>query len=413
MHYFEYKKGELYCEDVALKDLAENVGTPTYIYSQKTIERHFQAYQSGFQNTDHLICYSVKANSNLSILRLLGEMGAGFDIVSQGELYRVLQAGCDPKKVVFSGVGKTQTEMAYALDHNILSFNVESEQELKVLNAIAKEKNKKAPVSLRVNPDIDPKTHPYISTGLKKNKFGIPMEEAKSIFKNLAQYPNIQFMGMDCHIGSQMLSLDPILETVRELKKLILDLKTHGIEIRHLNLGGGLGISYTTETPPSPQEYLKEVLKELEDLHLKILIEPGRSIMGNAGILLTQVLYTKTNTSKNFVIVDAAMNDLIGPTLYQAHQDIWPVAGEKRSMTTVDIVGPICESGDFLGQDRDLPELKSKDLLAIMGAGAYGFTMSSNYNSRPRVAEVLVLGETYKVIRKRETLEDLIRGESL
>ena len=253
MHYFEYKKGELYCEDVALKDLAENVGTPTYIYSQKTIERHFQAYQSGFQNTDHLICYSVKANSNLSILRLLGEMGAGFDIVSQGELYRVLQAGCDPKKVVFSGVGKTQTEMAYALDHNILSFNVESEQELKVLNAIAKEKNKKAPVSLRVNPDIDPKTHPYISTGLKKNKFGIPMEEAKSIFKNLAQYPNIQFMGMDCHIGSQMLSLDPILETVRELKKLILDLKTHGIEIRHLNLGGGLGISYTTETPPSPQ----------------------------------------------------------------------------------------------------------------------------------------------------------------
>ncbi len=413
MHYFIYKNNKLFCEDVALETIAKKVGTPTYVYSQATLTRHFKAYEDVLKNHDHLVCFSVKANSNLSVLKLLSKLGAGFDIVSQGELYRVLKAGGNPQKVVFSGVGKTQEEMAYALQKNILCFNVESDQELALLNLVARKLKKKAPVSIRVNPDIDPKTHPYISTGLKENKFGIPIKEALALYQRASEFSAIQFIGIDCHIGSQMLSLEPILESVRELKKVILDLKQKGIHIRHLNIGGGLGIPYSKEVPPSPQEYLKDVLQELKDLKIKLLCEPGRTIVGNAGILLTKVLYTKKTTSKNFIIVDAAMNDLIRPTLYDAHHEIWPV--EKRSLASisVDVVGPICESGDFLAKERELPHSHAGDFLAILSAGAYGFSMSSNYNSRPRVAEVLVNGKSFKVCRKRETLNDLIRGENL
>ena len=413
MHYFIYKNNKLFCEDVALETIAKKVGTPTYVYSQATLTRHFKAYEDVLKNHDHLVCFSVKANSNLSVLKLLSKLGAGFDIVSQGELYRVLKAGGNPQKVVFSGVGKTQEEMAYALQKNILCFNVESDQELALLNLVAQKLKKKAPVSIRVNPDIDPKTHPYISTGLKENKFGIPIKEALALYQRASEFSAIQFIGIDCHIGSQMLSLEPILESVRELKKVILDLKQKGIHIRHLNIGGGLGIPYSKEVPPSPQEYLKDVLQELKDLKIKLLCEPGRTIVGNAGILLTKVLYTKKTTSKNFIIVDAAMNDLIRPTLYDAHHEIWPV--EKRSLASisVDVVGPICESGDFLAKERELPHSHAGDFLAILSAGAYGFSMSSNYNSRPRVAEVLVNGKSFKVCRKRETLNDLIRGENL
>ena len=418
MHYFTYKNNHLFCEDVSLEALAQKVGTPTYVYSQATVTRHFKAYQDVLKNhghdmPNHLVCFSVKANSNLAILKLLKNLGAGFDIVSQGELYRVLKAGGNPKHVVFSGVGKTQEEMIYALKKNILCFNVESEQELILLNQVAKKLKKKAPVSIRVNPDIDPKTHPYISTGLKENKFGIPIQEALALYQRSSEFSSIQFIGIDCHIGSQMLSLDPILESVRELKKVILDLKQKGIHIHHLNIGGGLGIPYSKETPPSPQEYLKDVLGELKDLKIKLLCEPGRTIVGNAGILLTKVLYTKKTASKNFIIVDSAMNDLIRPTLYDAHHEVWPVQRSLTTlgMTSVDIVGPICQSGDFLAKDRKLAQPKSSDLLAMMSAGAYGFSMSSNYNSRPRAAEVLVSGNKFKICRKRETLKDLIRGE--
>ena len=424
MHYFTYKNNKLFCEDVSLEALAQKVGTPTYVYSQATLTRHFKAYQDVLKNRghgmpNHLVCFSVKANSNLEILKFLKKLGAGFDIVSQGELYRVLKVGGNPKHVVFSGVGKTQEEMTYALKKNILCFNVESEQELSLLNDIAQNLKKKAPVSLRVNPDIDPKTHPYISTGLKENKFGIPIQEALALYQRSSEFPSIQFIGIDCHIGSQMLSLEPILESVRELKKVILDLKQKGIAIQHLNIGGGLGIPYSKEAPPSPQEYLKDVLQELKDLNIKLLCEPGRTIVGNAGILLTKVLYTKQAPSKNFVIVDSAMNDLIRPTLYGAHHEIWPVQRSLASlgmtsggMTSVDIVGPICESGDFLAKDRTISQPAAGDLLAIMSAGAYGFSMSSNYNSRPRAAEVLVNGKNFKVCRKRETLKDLIQGET-
>jgi len=417
MHYFTYKNNHLFCEDVSLEALAQKAGTPTYVYSQATLTRHFKAYQDVLKNRghgmpNHLVCFSVKANSNLSVLKLLSSLGAGFDIVSQGELYRVLKSGGNPKKVVFSGVGKTKEEMLYALKKNIFCFNVESKQELKLLNEIAQKLKKKAPVSLRVNPDIDPKTHPYISTGLKENKFGIPLSEALTLYQSKKDFPYVNFIGMDCHIGSQMLSLEPILESVRELKKLILELKRSGIVIHHLNIGGGLGIPYSQETPPSPQEYLKDVLQELKELPIKLLCEPGRTIVGNAGILLTKVLYTKKMTSKNFVIVDSAMNDLIRPTLYGAHHEVWPVHQKETLSWTADVVGPICESGDFLAKDRTISQPIVGDLLAMMSTGAYGFSMSSNYNSRPRAAEVLVHGNKFKICRKRETLKDLIRGEN-
>jgi diaminopimelate decarboxylase len=414
MHYFEYQGNTLFCEAVPLATIAEEAGTPAYIYSAKTIQRHFHAFKDAIAEHDHLICYSVKANSNLSILKLLAECGSGFDIVSGGELFRVMKAHGDPQKVVFSGVGKTEEEISSALENKILSFNVESEQELSVIQRIAKERAIRAPVSLRVNPNIDPKTHPYISTGLKENKFGIPIEKASEIYRR--RFSHIDFAGIDCHIGSQMLSLKPILETLKGLKKMILSLKASGVMIRHLNLGGGLGIRYSLEVPPSPQEYIAEILKETKDLPqsgVKLLFEPGRTIVGNAGILLTKVLYTKKTSDKHFVIVDAAMNDLIRPALYNAYQEIWPVEKNGEMTDQVDIVGPVCESGDFLAKDRLLPSVKPGDLLAIMSSGAYGFSMSSNYNSRKRAVEILVDHASYKICRRRETDEDLILGEEL
>lgn len=413
MHYFEYQNSALFCENIPLAKIAEEVGTPAYVYSAKTIQRHFHAFHDTIADHDHLICYSVKANSNLSILKLLAGCGSGFDIVSGGELFRVMKAGGDPQKVVFSGVGKTEEEIRYALENKILSFNVESEQELSVIQRIAREQANRAPVSLRVNPNIDPKTHPYISTGLKENKFGIPIEEALKIYRSRDSFSHIDFVGIDCHIGSQMLSLKPILETLKELKKIILSLRASGVTIRHLNLGGGLGIRYSLEAPPSPQEYIAEILKETKDLGVKLLFEPGRTIVGNAGILLTKVLYTKKTSDKHFVIVDAAMNDLIRPAFYNAYQEIWPVEKKEGETQKVDVVGPVCESGDFLAKDRPLPSVKPGDLLAIMSSGAYGFSMSSNYNSRKRAAEVLVDHASYKICRRRETREDLISGEEL
>ena len=414
MHYFQYKNNTLFCEEVPLESIAQKVGTPTYVYSTRTIERHYKAYQEALGNHPHLICYSVKANSNLSILKLLASLGAGFDIVSQGELFRVLKAGGDPKKVVFSGVGKTAQELEFGLSNKILSFNVESLQELKLLNEVATRLKQKAPVSIRVNPDIDPKTHPYISTGLQENKFGIPLTEAKQIYLNAKDYPAIEFIGIDCHIGSQMLSLQPIIDTLKSLRSFITELKKHQIEIRHLNLGGGLGIRYNEESPPTPQDYISEIFPHTQDLNVKLLIEPGRTIMGNAGVLLTRVLYTKQTLEKSFVIVDSAMNDLIRPSLYNAYQDIWPATEKKNEdKKTVDVVGPICESGDFLAKNRPLPLLQSNDLVCVMSSGAYGFSMASNYNSRRRPAEVLVSGSDFIVIRKRESFDDLIAGEIL
>lgn len=413
MHYFNYENNELYCESVRLADIAAKVGTPAYVYSTRTIKRHFNAFSDALQSHDHLLCYSVKANSNLSILQLLAEMGSGFDIVSGGELFRVLKAGGDPQKVVFSGVGKTEEEMRSALEANILSFNVESLQELVKLNQIAKDMGQTAPVSLRVNPDIDPQTHPYISTGLKENKFGIPMQEARTLYQNATAYDHIEFIGIDCHIGSQMLSLKPIIDTLKTLKQFILDLRKEGITLRHLNLGGGLGIRYQAENPPSPQDYLKEVIRLTQDLQVKLLFEPGRSIMGNAGVLLTEVLYTKEAPEKSFVIVDAGMNDLIRPALYSAFQDVWAVTKRDGKTKKVDVVGPVCESGDFLAKDRELPEFTPGDLMAVMSSGAYGFTMASNYNTRRNPVEVLVDNASFRVCRKRQSYDDLIAGETL
>ena len=414
MHYFNYKNKKLFCENVSLEAIAKSIGTPCYVYSTQTIERHYRAFTQAAGKKDALICYSVKANSNLSILKFLSKLGAGFDIVSEGELFRVLKAGGDPRKVVFSGVGKTESEMRYALKHAIFCFNVESNQELEKLNAVAVSLNKKAPVSLRVNPNINAKTHPYISTGLKENKFGISMTEAQLIYRNRSQYPAITFTGIDCHIGSQMLSLKPIIATLKELRNLVLALKSLDVHIEHLNLGGGLGIRYSEESPPSPRAYMKTVIQHTKDLNVKLLFEPGRAIMGNAGILLTRVLYKKNAFPfhKSFIIVDAAMNDLIRPSLYHAYQDIWPVHKKKKNNETVDVVGPICESGDFFAKNRSMKKTEAGDLLAIMGSGAYGFSMASNYNSRRRAAEVLVTGKKYNICRTRESFEDLIQGEA-
>ncbi len=411
MHYFEYKDNELYCEEVPLKKIATEIGTPCYIYSARTLRRHFKAYEEPLKNQDHLVCYSVKANTNLSILKLLSDMRAGFDIVSEGELFRVIKAGGDPKKVVFSGVGKTQEEMEAALHHQIYCFNVESVQELEKLNGVAKSLHRWAPVSLRVNPDIDPKTHPYIATGLKENKFGIPLTEAIRIYQK--KYSNIQFIGLDCHIGSQMLTLKPIIETLKVLGNFIRDLKKSGIILSHLNLGGGLGIRYKEESPPHPKIYIETIIRYTQDLDVKLVFEPGRTIVGNAGILLTTVLYIKKTPHKSFVIVDSAMNDLIRPALYDAYQDIWTVIKTKKGNKKVDVVGPICESGDFLAKNRVIGKVYNGALLAVMSAGAYGFSMASNYNSRRLPAEVLVDGSAYKICRQRQTYDDLIRGEIL
>ncbi len=412
MHYFDYRRGKLYAEGVSIERIAREVGTPVFIYSAKTTRRHYRAFDGAFRGAKHLVCYSVKANSNIAILRLLSKEGSGFDIVSGGELFRVLKAGGDVRKVVFSGVGKRDDEIEYAIKKNILMFNVESPQELRRIHSIARRLRKKTPIAIRVNPDIDPKTHPYISTGLKKNKFGIETELAIKEYIHAKQnLPWLEPIGVDCHIGSQITELSPFVEALKRVVKLVNFLQSEGLNIGYLNMGGGLGITYRDEAPPHPSSYGEAVIRETGGLGLTLIFEPGRVIMGNSGILATKVLYTKEGSLKNFVIVDAAMNDLPRPSLYDAYHEVRPVVDKKRGELTADIVGPICESGDFLARDRTIKEVEPGELLAFMSAGAYCFSMSSNYNSRPRSAEVLVTGRTYHVIRKREGLKDLIRGE--
>jgi diaminopimelate decarboxylase len=414
MHDFEYKQGELYCDAVPLSRIAKELGTPCYVYSYGTLIRHFRAFDSAFQDVPHIIAFAMKANSNLAILRVMAREGGGADIVSGGELYRALKAGIPANKMVFAGVGKNREEIRQALDADVLMFNVESSAELRAIDDVAAEMKRKARVALRINPDIDPKTHPYISTGLKKSKFGISAERALEEFKLAASLAHIDVVGVHAHIGSQLTDVTPFVDSLKKVLGLIEILKTHGANIRYLNIGGGLGITYSDETPPLPRELAKAVSPLLRDLKCVMIMEPGRVIVGNAGVLLTRVLYTKDGEAKKFVIVDAAMNDLIRPSLYGAYHDIKPIREVPNPKTeTVDVVGPVCESGDFLAKDRAMPESQPGDLLAVMSAGAYGFVMSSNYNSRPRIPEVLIKDGDIHVIRAREDYADLVRGETI
>jgi diaminopimelate decarboxylase len=403
---FEYRNGELYAESVRLRDIADAHGSPTYIYSRAALSAAYRAYDQAFGEHPHLVCYAVKANSNLAVLNVFARLGAGFDIVSGGELQRVLAAGGEAGKVVFSGVGKSDAEIRLALEKGILCFNVESESELHHLNRIAGEMGKTAPVSLRVNPNVDPKTHPYISTGLKNSKFGIAYDQARRVYRLAAELPNLAVRGIDCHIGSQITELGPFADAVERVLTLVESLEADGIEFHHLDFGGGVGIRYTDETPPSAQDYVKTLLSGLSGRGQQVLIEPGRSLVGNAGLLLTRVQYLKHGEARNFAVVDAAMNDLARPALYDAWHDILPVMprGEETPEYEYEIVGPVCESGDFLGHDRRL-SLMEGDLLAVMSAGAYGMSMSSNYNTRPRAAEVMVDGDIVHLARQRETVE--------
>jgi len=413
MDHFHYRDGRLFAEEVDLTALAAEYGTPCYVYSRATIERHWRAFDQALASRRHLVCYAVKANSNLAVLNVLARLGAGFDIVSVGELERVLRAGGDPAKVVFSGVGKRADEMRRALEVGIRCFNVESEAELHRLNAVAGELGKRAPVALRVNPDVDAGTHPYISTGLKENKFGIDIQAAPAIYAEAARLPHVEVVGVDCHIGSQLTSVAPFVDALDRVLLLLDQLAAQGIEIKHLDLGGGLGIRYRDEDPPLPADHADAVLARLGDRPQEIIIEPGRAIVGNAGVLLARVEYLKCTPHRNFAIVDAAMNDLLRPTLYGAWQQILPVVPREGSVRrTYDVVGPVCETGDFLGKDRELA-IEPGDLLAVRSAGAYGFVMSSNYNTRPRAAEVMVDGVQAYLVRWRETLEQLMAGETL
>jgi len=411
MHHFEYRDNELYCEDVPVAEIAKDVGTPFYLYSHATIKQHFKAFSDSFDDMKHLICFSMKSNSNLAILRLFAREGGGVDIVSGGELYRALKAGVDPGKIVYSGVGKRVEDLEFALRSNILMFNIESSQEIYQLDKVAKKLNMKAPVSIRVNPDVDPQTHPYISTGLKENKFGILMSNALEEYTVAAGLTNLTVAGISCHIGSQVTQVSPFIDALRSLKDLIKKLGEMGIHIHYLDLGGGLGITYDREEPPHPKEYAEAIKKELDMKDLTLILEPGRVIMGNAGILVTKVLYTKSSNDKRFIIVDAAMNDLIRPSLYGSFHAIQPVKRSGAEKVKADIVGPICETGDFFAKERDVEFFEPGELMAIMSSGAYGFSMSSNYNSRPRVAEVMGKGKRYYTIRAAEAYEDLIRGE--
>jgi diaminopimelate decarboxylase len=413
MHFFEYKNHQFQCEGIPIREIAEKVGTPFYLYSYHTLVRHFTVFDDAFKGIPHIICYSAKANSNLALLRLFINLGGGVDVVSGGELYRALKGGAAPQKIVFSGVGKREDEIEYALKTGILMFNVESSQELQVINEVAGRIGKKAPIAIRVNPDIDPKTHPYISTGLKQNKFGIDVLRAPMAYRLASQLPNLKIVGIDCHIGSQLVEVEPIIEALRKLKELVENLRKKGMEIQYLDLGGGLGITYEDEEPPHPIEYASTILEEIRGFGCTLILEPGRVIVGNAGILVSKVLYTKENEEKRFVIVDAGMNDLVRPSYYGSYHQILPVKEETREEIVADVVGPICESSDFLAKGRKIPNLLSGELIAIMSAGAYGFSMSTNYNSRPRVAEVLVRDDQMFVIRQREGYEDLIRGEKI
>jgi diaminopimelate decarboxylase len=411
MNFFNYRGRELYCEEVPVERIADDVGTPLYLYSASTIERHIRVFSEAFSETNHIVCYSVKANGNLAVLRLMAQMGTGADIVSGGELFRALKAGISPERIVFSGVGKRTDEIRYALEAGILMFNVESADELNTLNKTAEEMSRTAPVALRVNPDVDPKTHPYISTGLKKNKFGIPVTEALSLYRKAAEMDGIEVVGVDFHIGSQLTTSEPFGEAVRRLMDLVKKLEADNIPIRYIDVGGGLGIVYDKESPPLPSNYAQTILEALGTRDKILILEPGRVIVGNAGILVTRVLYKKKGPTKNFIIVDAAMNDLIRPSLYEAYQEIVPVWKNDRAEEIADVVGPICESTDFLARDQKLPVPENGELLAVMSAGAYGFPMSSQYNARPRAAEVMVRGDHYQVVRERETYENLIMGE--
>lgn len=411
MNHFAYRDQQLYCEAVPVADIATKVGTPFYLYSTATLTHHFKVFDQAFTQP-HLTCFATKSCANLAILRLFANLGGGADIVSGGELFRALKAGIDPKKIVYSGVGKTAEELRAALAAGILLFNVESEQELLALQEVASGLGVTAPVSCRVNPDVDPKTHAYISTGLAKNKFGIPIAEAESIYAQARRLPNIKILGVSCHIGSQLTEVSPFVESLQKLKIFITRLISQGIAIQYLDIGGGLGIRYNDEEPPHPEKYAAAIKAQMQDLNCTLILEPGRVIVGNAAILVSRVLYTKQG-GKKFIIVDAGMNDLARPSLYKAYHAIQAVRQRSPETEIADVVGPICETGDFLAQGQNIPIFTAGDLVAVMSAGAYGFSMSSNYNSRPRVAEVLVNGHDFHVIRARETYEDLIRGEQI
>ncbi len=413
MHDFLFKSGELHAEDVPVSRIVKRYGSPVYIYSHRTILRHFRAFSEAFDGYPHIICYAAKANSNSAILKILAEEGGGADVVSGGELFRAINAGIPANRIVYAGVGKTTEEIRYALKERILMFNVESEAELIEINRVAGIMKRNAPIALRVNPDIDPETHPYISTGLKRHKFGIPMEDALECYRIAKRMPHIEILGIHKHIGSQITKVSPFVDALKKLLSLVDNLRLNGMEIRYIDIGGGLGIPYNDEEPPQPKDLAKAVLPLLWGRDFTLIVEPGRSILGNAGILVTKVLYLKKGLGKDFVIVDAGMNDLIRPSLYGAFHRIVPVVKRKRKKIIADIVGPICESGDFLAKDREIERPFQGDLIAVMSAGAYGFSMASRYNSRPMVAEVIVRGKTFGIIRQRETYEDLIARERI
>jgi diaminopimelate decarboxylase len=413
MNYFEYKNDQLHAEDVSIAELARRFGTPFYLYSARTLKRHFRVFDEAFAGTDHLVCFAMKALSNLSILKLFASMGSGFDIVSVGELMRCLRVGASPDRIVFSGVGKTDEEIAAALEAGILMINIESRPELHRVNEVAGRMKLRAPVSLRVNPDLDPGTHPHISTGHRDSKFGVPLSQVHEYYAEARSLSNLELVGLSTHIGSQITDTSPFSEAAEKVKAIVNGLRSAGVSLKYLDLGGGLGIPYQEE-PPAPAEYAQVILKPIRDLGLKIITEPGRVIVGNAGILVTRVLYVKETDVKRFIVVDGAMNDLIRPVLYEAYHEIRPV--DRRSVgkpVVADVVGPVCESGDFFARERAMPEPRPGDLLAVMSAGAYGFVMSSNYNSRPRAPELLVDDSDVHVIRERESFEDLIRGERI
>lgn len=413
MHFFQYKGKELYAEDVPVREIAAEFGTPVYVYSYNTILRHLKVYNDAFNGFPHIICFALKANSNAAIVRLIAKNGGGADVVSGGELFRALKAGISAKKIVYAGVGKTEEEMRYSLKRKILMFSVESGDELREIDRIAGEMKVKASVALRINPDIDPETHPYISTGLKKHKFGIPAEDALEYYKIASNLKNIKIVGMHKHIGSQLTKVSPFVDSLKKILMIIDELTKQGIEIDYLDIGGGLGITYRDETPPIPHQLAKNILPLLKGRQFTLILEPGRSIVGNAGILVTKTIYFKKGQEKDFVIVDAGMNDLIRPALYGAYHHIEPVVKSRRDKIMADIVGPVCESGDFFAKEREISQIKRGEYLAIMGAGAYGSALSSHYNSRPKAAEVMVKGKEYALIRKRESYNNIVRGETI